>query len=51
VAALALFVGTTACTTHHVALTRACPTIVGRGVTALPKIGLAPAELKVQQKC
>jgi hypothetical protein len=51
--ALALAAGAvaTACTPHHEALMNPCPTIAGRGVIALAKIGLSPAELKLQQKC
>jgi hypothetical protein len=41
----------TACTAHHEALTRACPTVAGRGVVALEKLGLSAEELKVQEKC
>jgi hypothetical protein len=41
----------TACTPHHEAVTHPCPTIAGRGVIALAKVGLAPQELKLQEKC
>ena len=45
---LALVAG---CSTHDEPLTRACPTVAGRGVAALPKLGLSADELKVQEKC
>jgi hypothetical protein len=41
----------TACTPHHEALTHACPTVVGRGVVALAKVGLSADELRLQEKC
>ena len=41
----------TACSTHEEPLMQPCTTIVGRGVVGLPKVGLAPEELKLQQKC
>jgi hypothetical protein len=44
-------VGTTACSTHEEPLTRACPTVVGRGVVGMPKIGLSAEELEIQQDC
>jgi hypothetical protein len=52
-AALLIGVGAvaSACTAHHEALTHPCPTIAGRGAIALAKVGLAPQELKVQEKC
>jgi hypothetical protein len=39
------------CSRHDVALTRPCPTGSGLRATTLPKIGLTPAELKLQEKC
>jgi len=42
---------TAACTQHQEPLTHACPTVVGRGVVALAKLGLAGTELEVQEKC
>jgi hypothetical protein len=52
-AALAIAVAAvaTSCTTHHEALTNPCPTVLGRGAIAMEKLGLTPAELKLQQKC
>ena len=41
----------TACTAHHEALTHPCPTVTGRGVIALAKVGLSADELKAQEKC
>jgi hypothetical protein len=41
----------TACAAHHEALTHPCPTVTGRGVVALAKVGLSSKELKVQEKC
>jgi hypothetical protein len=41
----------TACSAHHEALTHPCPTVAGRGVVALAKVGLSSDELKVQEKC
>ena len=43
--------GATACSTHREPLTHACPTVVGRGVVGLPKLGLSPDELKTQLDC
>jgi hypothetical protein len=52
-AALTLVAGVTAaaCTAHHEALIHPCPTVAGRGVVALAKVGLSSDELKVQEKC
>jgi hypothetical protein len=53
VAALAVAAGAvaTACTPHHEALSHPCPTVLGRGVIALAKVGLSGDELKLQEKC
>jgi hypothetical protein len=48
---LALGAGAAACSTHRVSVMHPCPTIAGRGVVGLPKLGLAAEELKIQQKC
>ncbi len=39
------------CTIHNVELTRPCPAGSRLGAATLPKIGLTPAELKLQEKC
>jgi hypothetical protein len=53
VAALAVAAGAvaTACTPHDEALSHPCPTVLGRGVIALAKVGLSGDELKLQEKC